>query len=49
MLHVCRSRNPEKGAVYPHHHPKFDIDEDAMLHAAGLLAAMAESYQNEHA
>lgn len=41
--------NPEKGAIYPHHHPKFDIDEDAMLHAAGLLAAMAESYQNEHA
>lgn len=41
--------NPGKGAMYPHHHPKFDIDEEAMLHAAGLLAAMAESYQNEHA
>ncbi|MGG6310057.1 M20 family metallopeptidase [Paenibacillus macerans] len=41
--------NPDKGAVYPHHHPKFDIDEDAMLHAAGLLIAMAESYQQEHA
>ncbi|MEK5165349.1 amidohydrolase [Paenibacillus sp. FSL R5-0527] len=41
--------NPEKEAVYPHHHPKFDIDEDAMLHAAGLLIAMAESYQQEHA
>lgn len=41
--------NPGKGAMYPHHHPKFDIDEDAMLRAAGLLAAMAESYQDEHA
>lgn len=25
------ARNPEKGAEYPHHHPKFDIDEDALL------------------
>jgi metal-dependent amidase/aminoacylase/carboxypeptidase family protein len=41
--------NPGKGAMYPHHHPKFDIDEDAMLLAAGLLAAMAESYQNDRA
>lgn len=23
--------NPEKGASYPHHHPKFQIDEDALL------------------
>ncbi|WHX47567.1 amidohydrolase [Paenibacillus woosongensis] len=37
--------NPEKNAMYPHHHPKFDIDEKAMLHAASLLIAMAEAYQ----
>lgn len=36
--------NPEKGAVYPHHHPKFDIDEEAMLHAASLLIAMRDAY-----
>jgi amidohydrolase len=24
------SRNPEKGFIWGHHHPKFDIDEDAM-------------------
>lgn len=40
--------NEDKGIVYPHHHPKFDIDEDAMLHAAGLMINMAESYQREH-
>jgi metal-dependent amidase/aminoacylase/carboxypeptidase family protein len=22
--------NKEKGIVYPHHHPKFTIDEDAL-------------------
>lgn len=41
--------NAEKGIIYPHHHPKFDIDEQAMLNAAGLLVALAESYQRENA
>lgn len=36
--------NPEIGADYPHHHPKFNIDELAMKHAAELLVAMAEDY-----
>lgn len=35
--------NPDKGAVYPHHHSKFDFDEDAMLYGAKLLIAMADS------
>ncbi|MNJ55229.1 putative hydrolase YxeP [compost metagenome] len=39
--------NPQKNATYPHHHPKFDIDEDAMLHAASLMIAMALSYQED--
>jgi len=33
--------NEELGFVYPHHHPRFDLDERAMLNAAKLLAAMA--------
>lgn len=36
--------NPDKGITHPHHHPKFDIDEESMLHAAALLIAMRESY-----
>lgn len=36
-----------QGTSYPHHHPKFDIDEEAMLHGASLFIAMAESYQNQ--
>ncbi len=34
--------NEESGAFYAHHHPKFDIDERAMLQAARLLIGMAE-------
>lgn len=33
--------NPDTGAVYPHHHPRFDIDERAMLLLAKVLARLA--------
>lgn len=36
--------NEECGAVYPHHHPKFDLDERSMLVSAKLMIAMAEDY-----
>ncbi|NQX65606.1 amidohydrolase [Paenibacillus alba] len=36
--------NVEDGIIHPHHHPKFDIDEKSMLHAANLLIGMALDY-----
>ena len=30
-------KNEEKGIIYPHHHPKFDIDEDMLFPAVGLI------------
>ncbi|MCR2804897.1 amidohydrolase [Paenibacillus soyae] len=41
--------NPDCGAVYSHHHPKFDFDERAMKKSAALLIGMAEHYASEHA
>ena len=32
------SANPERGLVYGHHHPRFDIDEMVLPHAAALMA-----------
>lgn len=32
--------NAEKLITAPHHHPRFDIDEEAMLHAARVLAGL---------
>ena len=29
--------NPERDAIFPHHHPRFDIDERAMLLMARIL------------
>lgn len=36
---------PENAPVYPHHHPKFDFNEKAMLIAAKTLIASAIRYQ----
>jgi amidohydrolase len=39
--------NESIGAKYPHHHPKFDIDERAMLHAAKTFVAVTFNYLNQ--
>lgn len=41
---IVGAQNPEKGANYPHHHPRFNIDEDSMPIAAEVLARTALEY-----
>lgn len=41
------SKNEEKLECYPHHHPKFDIDEDAMMTSASLYAQYAINFLNK--
>ena len=36
--------NEDKGIIYPHHHAKFDIDEEAMMIAAKVLLTAALNY-----
>lgn len=36
--------NEELGLVYPHHHPKFDIDERAMIHGVAIMAEAVAHY-----
>ncbi|WP_078427190.1 M20 metallopeptidase family protein [Alkalihalobacterium alkalinitrilicum] len=38
------SANEEIGAIYPYHHPKFDIDERSLLIAAKVLSSTALHY-----
>jgi amidohydrolase len=40
MFFMVGVQNEEKGIVWPHHHPKFDLDEDGM---APGIATMANS------
>jgi amidohydrolase len=35
------SANKDKGLDFPHHHPRFDFDEEALILGAGLLAQVA--------
>ncbi len=41
------SANEEKGLIYPYHHPKFDIDEKALLNGAKVLASAALDFLGE--
>jgi amidohydrolase len=43
------AQNPKWEETYPHHHPKFDIDERAMLIAAKTLGAVTLSYLKKEA
>ncbi len=36
--------NEELGFTYPHHHPKFDFDERAMIDGVAIMAEAAASY-----
>lgn len=40
--------NPDISATYPHHHPKFDVDERSMLQTAQLFIAALLAYQARH-
>ena len=35
------SQNPERGLIYGHHHPRFDIDEEALPVGVAALTAVA--------
>ncbi|MFD1928607.1 M20 family metallopeptidase [Sporosarcina siberiensis] len=41
------AENPEWSVTYPHHHPKFDIDERAMLIAAKTLGGALLEYHKK--
>lgn len=40
--------NPERAAIFPHHHPRFDIDERAMLHTARILLGALQTTWQTH-
>lgn len=44
MFFFTGARNEEIGACYPHHHPKFDFDERAMLQAGKALLSLTHHY-----
>jgi amidohydrolase len=41
-------RNEGKGIIYPHHHPKFNVDEDILWKGTALHALLAYNYLKEY-
>lgn len=41
-------RNPDIKATYPHHHPKFDVDERSMIQTGQVFIAALLAYQARH-
>ena len=41
---IVGAHNPDKGALYPHHHPRFNVDEDSLPIAAEVLTRTALDY-----
>ncbi|WHY69749.1 M20 family metallopeptidase [Neobacillus sp. SuZ13] len=48
MFFHTGARNEEIGASYPHHHPKFDFDEKAMIYAGKALLSIVHQYTVEN-
>ena len=46
VLALVGIKNSEKGANYPHHHEKFNMDEDALEYGMGLYAQYAVDFLN---
>lgn len=46
-MFMVGSNNPEKGLIWGHHHPKFDIDEESLAVGLETMARSAMSYLNE--
>ncbi|AMQ18100.1 M20 metallopeptidase family protein [Thermococcus peptonophilus] len=40
-------RNEEKGIIYPHHHPKFDVDEDVLYIGTAMEVVLAFEFLSE--
>src|SRR5262249_38180339 len=41
---IIGSANPEKGTDFPHHNPRFNIDEDALPIGVEVMAATVQEY-----
>jgi metal-dependent amidase/aminoacylase/carboxypeptidase family protein len=40
----CGTRNEERGIVWGHHHPKFDVEEEGMTNGMATMANAVLKY-----
>jgi amidohydrolase len=46
-MFMVGSNNPEKGLIWGHHHPKFDIDEESLAVGLEVMAMTVQTYLDE--
>jgi metal-dependent amidase/aminoacylase/carboxypeptidase family protein len=46
-MFMVGSNNPEKGLIWGHHHPRFDIDEESLAVGLEVMTATVETYLNQ--
>ena len=44
----CGTRNEDRGIVWGHHHPKFDVEEEGFVNGMATMANAAITYLNEN-
>ncbi len=44
----CGTRNEERGIVWGHHHPKFDVEEEGFVNGMATMANAAITFLNEN-
>mgnify|MGYP001310887102 CR=1 FL=1 len=47
VLYFIGNGNEEKGTHYPHHHPKFNIDEDTLKYGVEMHVRTALNFLND--
>lgn len=48
VLYFIGNGNEEKGTHYPHHHPKFNIDEDTLIYGVEMHVRTALNFLNNY-
>jgi amidohydrolase len=46
-MFMVGSNNPDKGLIWSHHHPKFDIDEESLAVGLEVMASTVQTYLND--
>ncbi len=44
VYYFLSAANPQKDTCWPHHNPRFNVDEDVLWRGAAMLCALAEDY-----
>ena len=48
LIAFVGTADPQKAEIFPHHNPRFDLDEDSLVHSTALYVQFAFDFLNSH-